>query len=410
MNPHLATREGYSPLLDCAAVTNRYADADRLLELRLVASDDLALESREEDHVIVVNTASATRTRLSLATYQFLMAFQHPGRIREIVSADAAFRVLPHVRVLIDKCMLIDVDAGLPAVTPRVRTAVAYRFCGAPVHDAATQPDFVILGVPYDLAGEGDCRSAPALIRRKSFDYGYQLDLAEGRPRGWFDADRGGWILRGARIADAGDVFVDYGESEDCSFDRVGAALGQCCPKRCVPVVLGGDRSVTRAVIGALCFDDQLTVVQITRNPDRAAEEGGGRRLLGMTRVERVVSIGAVADDAGERSGDSMRWTASMLREYGADAIIRSWGERRSIYLSIDLDLATAAYMTAMSGGSPFGATLHELKSLIAAIGHAHRIVSIDLVGLDMQSGSPALSAIVGCQLALAAMSAAHDD
>lgn len=175
-------------------------------------------------------------------------------------------------------------------------------------------------------------------------------------------------------------------------------------------MVLGGDRSVTRAVIGALCSDDQLTVVQITPDPARAAAEGCGCRLLGMKRVERVVSIGAVADDAGERRADSMRWTASMLRDHGAGAIVRLWGERRSIYLSIDLDLATAAYMTAVSGGSPSGATLHELKSLIATIGHAHRIVGIDLVGLDMQSSSPALSAIVGCQLALAAMSAAHDD
>ena len=66
--------------------------------------------------------------------------------------------------------------------------------------------------------------------------------------------------------------------------------------------------------------------------------------------------------------------------------------------------------MKAATTGLPPGLTLHELKLAIAAIGKTHRIVGIDLVGLDPRSRSPELTAIIGCpHLALAAMSAAYD-
>ncbi|TGX52430.1 hypothetical protein E5A73_16720 [Sphingomonas gei] len=358
------------------------AGADPLLTTRLMVSDDLALESQDDTHIVVINTASSARTKLSLSAYRLLKAFARPCRIDQVAPAQVAAQILPQVRMLVDKQMLVDADAPVPADTVRLRTAVAYKFCGAPAYAKSKIPDFVILGVPYDLAGETDSRLAPALIRRKSLDYSYQLDFGDGRPRGWFDVNRGVWMLRGATLADAGDVPVDYGENRACWVERVGTALAECCTGHSVPLILGGDRSVTGAALGGLRHPGKLTVVQITADPEHAAD-GAGRHLLRMDKVERVVSLGACLDRRPET--------------------VRAWGDALSIYLSIDPSIAGARWT------APPGPTLHELKVLIAAIGKVHRIVGIELVGLDMRSRSPELAAITGCHLALAAMSAAHD-
>lgn len=358
----------------------------------LVVCSGLALESRDDTHVIVFDMISGARTKLSLSAYRFLKAFESPRRVDQVVPEQSLPRILPQVRMLIEKRMLVDADAPPSYETARLRTAAAYKFCNAPAYARSTEPDFVILGAPYDLAGDTDSRRAPALIRQKSLDYSYQLEFGEGRPRGWFDVNRGVRMLRGATFADAGDVPVEYGESRARYFERVGEALGECCTGRSVPVILGGDRSVTYAALGGLRHQGKLTLLQITAEPQSSAAAGLGQGLSRIDKVERVISLGA----------DS-------LGECGPEESVRAWGDELSIYLSIDLGTVPQAYMKAETDGLPQGPTLNELKMAIAAAGKLHRIVGIDLVGLDPGSGSPELTAIVGCHLALAAMSAAYD-
>ena len=263
--------------------------------------------------------------------------------------------------MLIEKRMLVDADAPPSYERVRLRTAPAYKFCNAPAYARSTKPDFVILGAPYDLAGDIDSRLAPALIRQKSLEYSYQLEFGEGRPRGWFDVNRGVRMLSGATFADAGDVPSIWRERSRY-FERVGEALASCCTGQSVPVILGGDRSVTWAALGGLRHEGKLTLLQITAEPDRSAAEGAGRHLTRMDKVERVISLGA----------DS-------LRERGPEEIVRAWGDRLSIYLSIDLGIVPEAYMKAATPGLPPGPTLHELKMTIAAMGKVHTASSASI-------------------------------
>lgn len=365
--------------------------ADPLMASRLVVCGNLALESRDGTHVVVFDKVSAARTKLSLAAYRFLKSFESPRRLDQIVADASPARLVPLVRMLIDRRMLVDADAPPSPEAVRRRTAVAYKFCNAPAYVRSAKPDFVILGVPYDLAGGIDSRLAPDLIRRKSLEHSYQAELAGARTRGWFDADRGIRMLGGATFADAGDVPVEYGESRDRYFERAAEALAECCTGDTVPVILGGDRSATRATVGGPGREDPVTVVQITADPDRAADEGAGRRLSRIDKVERVISLAPHA-----------------LRSGGAEDIVRSWGDGLPIHLSIDLAIVPEVFMAARADPEP-EPTLAELKAAIAAAGRLHRIVGIDLVGLDFGSSSPGLTAIVGIHLALAAMSAAYD-
>lgn len=377
----------------------------RLLKTRLVTAGDLLVEHRDKSHVVVANTAVATRVRLSAAAFEFLKTFRKPKFITTDRAPADVLRLMPHVEALVARHMLVDADQEA-AGPRRLRTAVPFRFCGAPSGGARNAADFAILGIPFDQGSNGDCRTAPELLRRKSQDYVYQLRITDDQPRGWFDADRCIWMLEGARIVDAGDVFVEHGESRCRFFDRIADVVAECTEGGAVPVVLGGDRSITGAVVAAMPQHDGLTVVRITPEHEWAGDEGASRQLLRMEHVERVISLGAshAVDPASDDLALSL--SASALRKRGCHDVVRSWGEGLDVHLSIDLAVATPTYMRCDDGS---GLSLDRIKTLIGAIGRFHRIGGIDLVGLDTRTRWASLGGVVGCQLALAAMSATHE-
>ncbi|ATB48344.1 arginase family protein [Corallococcus macrosporus] len=382
-----------------------------LSTIRLVLSDDLILESQDATHVTVANTATAARMKLSTAAYQFLKAFAKPRRLEEVVPPGAAAGARAQVGRLLEKRLLLDADAPRAVRADRLRTTVPYRFCNAPAHGAAS--DFVVLGVPYDLAGAVDCRAAPTAIRQKSLDYLYRMRIADGRPNGWFDANRETWIMRGASLADAGDVYVEYGEEQAELFGRIASVLGTL-GEGAVPVVLGGDGSVTYAVAAALRRRGPLTVVRLSAelatSPASGAEVIGAEevaaRLLELEGVERFVSLGGLKPPPASPSGRVTVYDVEALRRAPLDTLACDWGG--DVHLSIDLGLTTPECMRTDEHGVSAGLSQAELRGVISALGQRHRIVGIDLVGLDTRSRLAHLSAAVACDLALTAMEASR--
>lgn len=356
---------------------------DRLLHARLMVSDDIVMESQSDTHVVVVHLATGTRTRLSQSAYRFVRAFQTPGRLDQIVAPGDLDLILPKIRLLLAKRLLCDADRPDPEPCARLRSAVAYKFCNAPALVDGNPADFVVLGVPYDLAGDTDSRLAPGLIRQKSLDYPYRRRFGDGHPQGWFDADCARWILEGATIADAGDVLVDHGECRARFEARVGAALAALETGRSIPVILGGDRGVTAAAVRGLRGSPSFGIVQITTDPARAAAEGAGRQLLDLPHVRQLVHC----DGSG---------TETVETGVGSRAVSPAAAGDLAVYLSIDL----AGLASPNAEG---------LKACIRAIGARHPILAIDLVGIDMQARSANLTGILACHLALTAMHAARD-
>lgn len=402
------------------------AAPDTPIATRFVLCDDVALESQDDTHVTLVNRASSARSRLSLAAYRFLRGFDVPRTLQQAAGGSNGAALLPQVRQLIARGLLVDADAPDAVTAPRLRTAVAYRFCNAPSLSAAA--DFVVLGVPYDLGGDGDCRDAPAAIRRKSFDYAYQLRVEDGRSRGWFDANRGTRILEGATIADAGDVLVEYGEDQRTLFARIGAALAsidvasRSGTAQCVPVVLGGDRSITAAVAAHLSAARPLTVVQFAataalgeaQDPGTVAADAVGTHVSNLQGIQAFHAFccafdGATddADTSAKARGNGVVHPAARLRRDPPDAIARALGTALDLHLSIDIGLARIA-PPAADGASVRDLALREIDALIRALGAAHRIVGIDLVGLDLRADAPTVSTAIACHLAMTAMSAAY--
>jgi agmatinase len=386
---------------------------------RLVRSDELAVEAQDDTHVTVFHHGSAARWKVSRSVYRFLLAFDTPHTLAEVAGGEPAPALLAQVDRLRARGMLVDADAPPPADHAPPRTAVAYRFAGAPACSRdASAADCVVLGVPYDLGDTVDCRLAPAAIRQKSLDYTYEIAFSNGRPRGWFAADRGQRILEGITIADAGDVRVEYGENQRELFARIERVLDEVAPPGSVPVLLGGDRSVTWAALDHARRRGPLSLVQLAARPaveDGAAEgfvtaDGVVAQVARLPGVEAALAVGGLQGDAhGEESETgAILWSAAFARAAGPTALARRLGHDRAVHLSIDMSATTRDYARPQPRGAG-GLTLAEIAEAVRAIGADHRIVAIDLVGLDLQRREAPVSIAVACHLVLCAMSAACD-
>ena len=375
---------------------------------RLVVTPGLMLEAHDERHVVIVDTRSGARVKVSAATYRILSRFDAPRTTGDALGARDDDRIQACVRALLARKLLIDADDPLPQGAPVRRTA-PWRFCNAPRWAAA--PDgagFAVLGVPYDLGGNGSCREAPSLIRQKSLDYAYLVDFDTRRPRGWFDTARGGRMLENVPIADAGDVPVIYGEKQVASFGRLRAAMDEVSATGCTPLILGGDRSLAFPVARHLCGARPLTVVLLAPESTMAQSTGEmvtvhdvGRRVAALDGVVSSLTVGLRAE-GGHGLAEGVEITVDAARARGSASVTEGRVLADDVFLAVDTAVLDASMPPDGSGFS-----LREVKRIIDDIGNGRRIVGIGVFGLDPAQAASHLLAIAACQIALHAMDVA---
>lgn len=264
--------------------------------------------------------------------------------------------------------------------------------------------DIAVLGVPTD---EGQpfipgARFGPRAIREQSLRFVSTGD-------GCFDPRTGQALLepelRRGRIVDVGDVEVlttDVGTT----FDRITAAVGDVLRSRALPVVLGGDHSITYPIVRA--FDGPLTVVQFDAHLDYAPAEGGlahtnahaFRHVAGFATVPRLVQAGIrslrtsrAAYEATLADGNAVIGPDE-LRAGGPEALLAQVPEGMPCYVSLDVDVLDATLVPGCVSAEPDGLTYVELRDALRALAERREIVGLDLVEVnpmvDLPSGATA--------------------
>ena len=128
-----------------------------------------------------------------------------------------------------------------------VNSLASPRFCGVrtfqrlPYSADCSGNDFAVLGVPFDTATSyrPGCRFGPAAIRDASSilkSYHSVLDVD---------------IFEHCQGVDAGDVDIIPGYLDE-SFERIEAAVAGVLDAGTVPVIMGGDHSITLAELRAV--------------------------------------------------------------------------------------------------------------------------------------------------------------
>ena len=255
-------------------------------------------------------------------------------------------------------------------------------------------PGAVILPVPYDRSSswkKGADRGPRALLEASAYVELYDIQT-DGEP----------W-LRGIETASPVECDGPPDELAGLVRERVAAVLAS----RALPIVLGGEHSVTigaveAAAAASIAAGRSFSVLQIDAHADTRESYHGSpyNHACVMARAREhgpIVQVGIRAIDASERSAmDEGRvvWAHEIAasRPRG-DA---GWVDRaidgltEDVYLTIDLDAFDPSIVPATGTPEPGGLEWYEVNEMVRRLVARRRLVGFDVVELLPQPGDHA--------------------
>ncbi len=282
--------------------------------------------------------------------------------------------------------------------TSMPHTGIA-TFCKAPfVPDLqGLDADVAIIGIPYDeaTAMRPGSRQAPRAIRDASGRFGF---LGKGRDNaGFFDINRDRYILQGIRLVDCGDIDVTYFNRER-NFSLIRESVQAILARGCLPVVLGGDHSISYPVLRAYQEFGPLTVILIDAHLDYRDEIMGlkftnnspFRRAMELGFIKQIISFGI----RGIKSTDQ---DLRQSREHGnlvfsnyevfdqgvAELMQQVPADIGNYYLSIDIDGLDPAIAPGTESPEAEGLSFRHVKQIAQAMSKRGNLVGLDLVEVN---------------------------
>ena len=266
--------------------------------------------------------------------------------------------------------------------------------------DAAEDADVVIFGVPFDAGTykrfgvqEGPMGIRRALEGFRTYSIELGLDFED--------------VLT---VADVGNIGVDHWNDYSETFARVALVMRHLLERGKVPIMLGGDHSITYPSVRA--FAEQrgrpVGLIWVDNHYDTWEPYHGDPNFCGcplrhiltelpdLVRPENVVHLGSHGfgnSAASTRNAHELGFhifTISEIEEIGTAAAMRRAVELASdgtdgFYTTIDVDSADVVYAPATQSPRPGGFTSRELMTLVreASLGGA--------AALDVVEVAPAI-------------------
>lgn len=375
----------------------------------------MSVERLDDTTATVYLSSNGTRIRIPLALHRLLLKFQTAARPDAVCgTTDASSPAGRAIAQLVGKGFLVP-SGAVEAVSARKLSDPPVRLFDVPAQKLMpAQADVVVVGMPWDF---GDpratgARRGPLALRDVSLQILYGLDRFTGRPLGWFDVDSRHATLAGVSITDAGDVIVNHGEARTAFFDRARDVIATLVHGLALPVVIGGDASTAYPVIEVLQNAGPLDVVRIGRHPDPVALDAvrltAGSlpaHALSLPFVQRYIQVtpsGSVGADTALLDGYMCLAIDEALTAFRSASAA---SERPRVHLGLDVD-ALARASDAASGAS---FVYRDVRALLAAIGRAYRIVSVDLCGSNPADPCWGPVSMTALHLLLVALGAAKD-
>ncbi|HLW47363.1 MAG TPA: agmatinase [bacterium] len=260
-------------------------------------------------------------------------------------------------------------------------------FLGARPPGALPPGGLAVYGVPYDRTASfrRGSRFGPEAIRWASDSIETYSPL--------LDRD-----LDDVPFVDAGDLDVGGLDPEA----MVGAIRRQLPP--CMPLVLGGEHTITLGVVQALTprYPD-LAVIQWDAHTD-LRDEYEGRRIAHATVMRRLVDGGVPLAQLGIRAGTRAEFefartrTLCCTRDVSVPAEVLARLEGRPLYLTVDIDVLDPSEAPGTGNPEPMGATYRGLLDALRGLA-SQKIVGMDLVEVAPNWDSTGRTAVLAASL-----------
>ncbi|MEM7353386.1 MAG: agmatinase [Acidobacteriota bacterium] len=272
-------------------------------------------------------------------------------------------------------------------------------FCKSPYEPDLDQLDaeVAVLGIPYDeaTAMRPGSRQAPRAIRDASTRFGF---LGKGREStGFFDINRDRNLMAGVRIVDCGDVDVIYFDQER-NFRLVAESVGKILDRGALPMVLGGDHSISYPVLRAYEEFGPLRIVLIDAHLDYKDELMGlkhtnnspFRRAYELPFVEQILSFGIRGIKSTDQELRESRQHGNLVfSNYDVfDNDVATLFEQvpddlGNYYVSIDIDGLDPSICPGTESPEAEGLTVTQVKRILTALAERGTLVGVDLVEVN---------------------------
>lgn len=266
-------------------------------------------------------------------------------------------------------------------------------FLSEPEQLDSWQPDVAVVGAPFDLhvTNRPGARFGPRAIRTQVYEPGtYHLDL-------------GIEIFDWLEVVDFGDAYCPNGQPE-VGHANIRERVGEIARRGIVPVILGGDHSITWPAATAVADHHgwgNVGIVHFDAHADTADIIDGSLASHG-TPMRRLIESGAVLGrnfvQVGLRGywppqetfewmqAQGMRWhLMNEIWERGiqaviADAVAEALEGADCLYVSVDIDVLDPGFAPGTGTPEPGGMTPVDLLRTVRALAQHTNLVALDVV------------------------------
>jgi agmatinase len=255
------------------------------------------------------------------------------------------------------------------------------------------QPDVAVVGAPFDLAttNRPGARFGPRAIRSQAYEPGtYHLDL-------------GIEIFDWLEVIDYGDAHCPHGQPE-IGHANIGKRVGEIASRGIIPVILGGDHSITWPAATAVAERHgfgNVGIVHFDAHADTADIIDGNLASHG-TPMRRLIESGAVLGKNFVQVGlrgywppqdvfewmqaQGMRWhLMNEVWERGIhavidDAVAEALDGADALYISVDIDVLDPGFAPGTGTPEPGGLNPADLLRTVRRLALECNVVALDVV------------------------------
>jgi agmatinase len=290
-------------------------------------------------------------------------------------------------------------------------------FLKAPLADVEGDwsADVAFLGIPFDQATgfRPGTRFGPHAIR----DISVRLSSlsAENRP-GYYDLRSG--------ITRAICSFVDCGDVDilpllwERNFDLITQSVSRILSKRALPLIVGGDHSVSFPIIRAYSGHAPITVVQFDAHLDYRDDAAGVRyghgnvlrRVRELPFVEQVVALGIRSlrtrreDLEAHAQHGNVLVPAWDIHAKGPDGIADLLPRDRNVYVTFDIDALDPGIAPGTGTPEVGGLTYEQARRLLELVVTRNRLVGFDTVEVNPSLDVSQITALLALQIMVEAV------
>lgn len=259
---------------------------------------------------------------------------------------------------------------------------------------------FVIIGVPFEkgCAGRNGTALGPSAIRKASLQYSWP------EWNGFYDPRLDKKVLVGAKIADVGDVDCDLSDTETRS--QITEFVRKVINAKGIPVVLGGDHSITTDVVRA--YNKKIQVIHLDAHGDyQRLDETDAfpsgvvmRKVNDLEHVAKIVQVGMRGflnsgkgfADSRESGNTVIPW--SEYKDKGIERVLGALDEKIPVYITFDTDFFDPSICPGTTVPEPEGPLYWEARGLVCGIASKFKIVGIDVVEMNPKYDSGYISSL----------------